>query len=63
MSKVYLVHEKTGMRFEVIKIDKEKMQITLKGDGPAFVEDYDTKHFKALGYRPETVDDQETEDA
>jgi hypothetical protein len=65
MSRVFLVNEKTQRRYEVLNIDRtqDPPRITLKGETATFTEDYDKEHFKKMGYRPETVNDEETEDA
>lgn len=53
--KVFLVHNETKRRFEIVSIDAEKQTITLKGEHSTFVEHYDPALLKARGYRPEKV--------
>jgi hypothetical protein len=50
MTKLYFKNEKTGRKYEIIKLDKEKSQVTLRGDYAEFVEPYDKERFKKLGY-------------
>lgn len=57
MTKLYLVHETTKRRFEVVLVDRENEQITLKGEHETFVERYDPPNFKRLGYRIEKVEE------
>lgn len=63
MAELYFKNTKTGRRYKVIRIDKEKGEITLKGEYSEFTEPYDKERFKRLGYVPEKVETQETEDA
>ena len=48
--KIYLKHPKTGRRFEIVKIDKERGKVTLKGAHATFVEDWKPEQFKKDGY-------------
>lgn len=48
--RIFLVHKDTGSRFEVVKLDKEKNEITLKGEISTIVEPYDKERLKQLGY-------------
>lgn len=48
--KLYFRNVKTGKRFEVIKMDKEKNEVTLKGEYSTFVEPYDKQRFIDNGY-------------
>lgn len=50
MTTLYFRNVKTGKRFEVIKMDKEKNEITLKGEYSTFVEPYDKQRFIDNGY-------------
>jgi len=63
MTELYFRNMKTGRRYKVIRIDKEKGEITLKGEYSEFTEPYDKERFQRLGYVLEKVDTQETEDA
>jgi ribosomal protein L15E len=62
--KPFFVNDETGRKFEVIKLDKEKGEITLKGEYANFVEPYDKDRFLRLGYKMVKVDvpDQQPED-
>ncbi len=57
MTKLYLVHDTTKRRFEVMQVDRENERITLKGEHATFDEKYDPPRFKQLGYRIEKVDE------
>lgn len=57
MTKIYFRNTKTDKRYEVIKIDKTKGEITLKGEFAQFVEQYDKERFAHLGYVLEKDDD------
>lgn len=50
MIKVYFKNEKTGKKYEIVHLDKEKSQVKLKGEYAEFVEPYDKERFKKLGY-------------
>lgn len=50
MIKLYFKNEKTGKKYEVVKLDKEKSEVTLKGEYAEFVEPYDKERFMKLGY-------------
>lgn len=63
MSEVYFENKKTGRKYKVVHLDKEKGEITLKGEYSTFVEPYDKERFKRLGYVLVKADKQETEDA
>lgn len=55
----YLINTRTNRKFEIIKLDRGKNLLTLKGEtGGVFDEPYDKARIKELGY--EYV--QETED-
>jgi hypothetical protein len=48
----YLVNTRTGRKFEIIKVDRAKNILTLKGEtGGIFEEPYDKPRLKELGYR------------
>lgn len=63
MTELYFKNTKTDRRYKVIRIDKEKGEITLKGEYSEFTEPYNRDRFKRLGYVLEKVETQETEDA
>lgn len=47
---LFFVNKKSGRRFRVVSLDKEKGVITLKGEFAEFTERFDKERFKALGY-------------
>jgi hypothetical protein len=48
----YLLNTKTNRWFEIVKIDREKNLLTLRGEtGGIFEEPYDKARLKDLGYR------------
>ena len=63
MAEIYFRNTRTNRKYKVVRVDKEKGEITLKGEYSEFVEPYDKERFKALGYVLEKVEEQETEDA
>lgn len=50
MTKLYFRNEKTGKRYQIVKIDKAENTVVLRGDLAEFTERYDKGVFKALGY-------------
>jgi hypothetical protein len=47
----YLVNTRTNRKFEIVKIDRDKNLLTLKGEtGGVFDEPYDKTKLKELGY-------------
>jgi hypothetical protein len=48
--KIYFRNKQTGKKYEVIKLDREKGEVTLKGQYKSFVERYDKERFQRLGY-------------
>lgn len=50
MTKVFFKNEKTGKKYEVVKLDKEKSEVTLRGEYAEFIEPYDKERFQKLGY-------------
>lgn len=50
MSELFFKNKKTGKRYKIIKLDKEKGEVTLKGEYAEFVEPYDKEKFVRLGY-------------
>lgn len=50
MSTLYFRNVKTNKRYEVVKMDKEKGIIVLRGEYAEFTEPYDKERFKANGY-------------
>jgi ribosomal protein L15E len=51
-TKSFFVNKASGKKFEVINVDAEKGEITLKGEYAQFTEPFSRERFKALGYRP-----------
>ena len=48
----YLINTRTQRKFEIIKIDREKNLLTLRGEtGGVFEEPYDKSKLKELGYQ------------
>lgn len=50
MTKLYFRNTKTNKRYEVIKMDKDKGEIVLKGEYATFTEPYDKQRFIDNGY-------------
>ena len=48
--KLYFRNTVTGTRFEVVRMDKEKNEIVLKGEYAQFTEPYDKERFKKNNY-------------
>jgi hypothetical protein len=61
MANVYLVNTKSKRKYRVVRVDKEKNEVTLKGEYAEFTETFDKTRFKSLGY--ELVKEEEHEDA
>lgn len=55
----YLLNTKTNRKFEVVKIDRDKNVLTLRGEtGGVFEETYDKTRLKELGYQYIQQDEQ-----
>lgn len=63
MTELFFRNAKTNRKYKVIRINKEKGEITLKGEYSEFTEPYDKERFKRLGYELVKEESQETEDA
>lgn len=50
MAQLYLYNEKTGKRYDVVKFDKDKGEVTLKGQYGQFTEKFDKDKFINMGY-------------
>ena len=50
MPSIYFRHTRTGKRFQVLKMDKEAGEVTLKGEISEFTEKYDKDKFVSMGY-------------
>ena len=48
MTKHYFVNKRTGRRYEIIKVDGDK--VTLKGEYREFSTPFDKANFKKMGY-------------
>jgi hypothetical protein len=60
----YLVNTRTKRKFEIVKIDRDKNLLTLKGEtGGQFEEPYDKARLKALGYTYVQQDEQHNDQA
>jgi hypothetical protein len=47
----YLINTRTNRKFEIVKLDRDKNLLTLRGEtGGVFEEPYDKAQLKALGY-------------
>lgn len=58
----YLINTRTNRKFEVVKIDRDKNLLTLRGEtGGVFEEPYDKSRLKELGYK--YVQNSEQQDA
>ena len=56
----YLLNTRTNRKFEIVKIDRAKNLLTLKGEsGGVFDEPYDKARLKELGYSYVQQDDPE----
>jgi hypothetical protein len=56
----YLINTRTNRKFEIIKIDRAKNLLTLRGEtGGVFEEPYDKTRLKELGYRYVQKDEQQ----
>lgn len=57
MKKAYVVHARTGEKYEVIKFDKAEGKFTLKPSvGEAFEEPYDKSRFEKMGYTVQVLE-------
>ena len=57
----YLINTKTNRKFEVVKIDRDKNLLTLRGEtGGVFEEPYDKSRLKELGYKYVQNSEQQT---
>ena len=54
MAKIYLKNDKTGNRYEVVRMDNAKTppEVVLKGENSSveFTEPFDKEKFKRMGY-------------
>lgn len=50
MAELYFRNVHTNKRFKVVRMDKDKNEIVLKGEYSEFIEPYDKERFKANGY-------------
>lgn len=50
MTKVFLRNTSNDNRYQVLKVDKEKGELTLQGKHSVFTEPMDTERLKKLGY-------------
>jgi hypothetical protein len=56
----YLLNTRTNRAFEIIKIDRNKNLLTLRGEtGGVFEEPYDKTRLKELGYKYVQKDEQQ----
>jgi hypothetical protein len=60
----YLINTRTKRKFEIVRIDREKNLLTLRGEtGGVFEEPYDKSKLKELGYEYIQKDGQQNGDA
>jgi hypothetical protein len=60
----YLLNTRTNRKFEIVKIDRDKNLLTLRGEtGGVFEEPYDKSKLKELGYKYIQKDEQQNGDA
>ena len=56
MTKIYLKNDKTGARYEIVRMDKTKTppEVVLKGENSEveFTEPFDREKLKRMGYSP-----------
>ena len=58
----YLINTRTNRKFEIVKIDRDKNLLTLRGEtGGVFEEPYDKLRLKELGYKYVQNDPQTSE--
>jgi len=58
----YLLNTRTNRKFEIIKFDRDKNLLTLRGEtGGVFEEPYDKAKLKGLGYVPQQDESQDVE--
>lgn len=57
MTNLFFKNQRTGKKYKVVKLDKEKGQIILQGAHGEFAEPYDKERFKQMGYSLEKEDD------
>jgi hypothetical protein len=51
MAELYLVNDKTGKKYKILKFDQAAGKVRLRGEqGIEFEEKYDKETFKKLGY-------------
>lgn len=59
----YLINTRTKRKFEIVKIDRDKNLLTLRGEtGGVFEEPYDKPKLKELGYKYVQQDEQQNGD-
>lgn len=46
----YLMNKRTGRKYEIVRFDKERGKIILKGEVAEFEEDFDKAKIERLGY-------------
>lgn len=62
-TKLYFENVKSGKRYELLALDKEKHEVTLRAGGAKFTEAYSKERFEKLGYRLVKVEEPSGEDA
>lgn len=59
--KLYFLHEKTGQKYLVVHLDKTTGEVTLRGEGAEFTEQYDKARFQRMGYKLIRGDNEDAE--
>lgn len=57
MTALYFRHTKTGKKYHIVKLDKDRNVITLRGEIAEFEQPYDKAQFQQLGYVLERSED------
>lgn len=50
MAKLFLRHRETQRKYQVMKIDKEKNELVLKGPNATFTQELNREGLKKMGY-------------
>lgn len=57
MTALYFKNVKTGKRYKVVRLDKDKNLVVLRGENAEFTEKFDKARFKKMGYVLEQGED------
>lgn len=61
MTDTYFRNTRTGLRYKIIRFDKDKNEVVLKGEYAEFTEKYDRERFKKMGYELEPTEEDHAE--